>query len=81
VIWYKHDQEGVVDMTVENRIFEGATFFEVSTRETAVEFFVRDGHLHVNGDEDCAWDRQRTHFSLTPAEATALKNFLEKQGF
>jgi hypothetical protein len=68
-------------MTAENRIFEDANSFEVSTRATSVEFSVRDGILCVNGREENSWDSQRTHFSLTPAEATALKNFLEKQGF
>jgi hypothetical protein len=68
-------------MTVQNRTFENENSFEVSTRSTSVEFSVHRGELFVTGKEDNSWDSQRTQFVLTAAEATALKVFLEKQGF
>jgi hypothetical protein len=69
------------NMTVQNRTFENENSFEVTNRGSTVEFAVWNGNLHVTGEEEASWDSQRTNFVLTPTDATALKLFLEKQGF
>jgi hypothetical protein len=35
----------------------------------------------VTVKEDGGWDSQRASFTMTPEEATAMKNFLIKQGY
>jgi hypothetical protein len=63
------------------RIFENENTFEVSSKHENVEFARWNDVLHVITCEDYAYNSQRTQFVLTREEATALKIFLEKQGF
>ena len=63
------------------RIFENEDTFEVSAKRETIEFSVRNQNVHVECAEDAGWESQRTNFVLTREEATALKIFLEKQGF
>jgi len=63
------------------RIFENEDTFEVSSKYETAEFSVHNGELHVTGETHDQWESQWTNFVLTREEATALKIFLEKQGF
>jgi hypothetical protein len=63
------------------RIFENKDTFEISSKHETVEFSVYDQNVHIDCSEEAGWESQRTNFVLTREEATALKIFLEKQGF
>ena len=65
-----------------DRVFEDARSFEVSGRGRSVEVYVFDeGDVMITADEDASWDSQRASFTMTAEEATAMKNFLIKQGY
>ena len=72
-----------------DRVFEDARSWEVSGKSHSVEFYVFDpdtsdqdqGEVMITADEDASWDRQRVSFTMTAAEATALKEFLIKKGY
>ena len=63
------------------RIFENEETFEVSSKHETAEFSVHNGELYVTGEIHARWESQYTNIVLTREEATALKIFLEKQGF
>ncbi len=65
-----------------DRVFEDDRSLEVSGDGRSVEVYVfaaRDVMITVN--EDNGWDSQRASFTMTVEEATAIKNFLIKQGY
>jgi hypothetical protein len=72
-----------------DRIFEDARSFEVSGKGREIEIYAFDanlarldrGELMVTVIEDAGWDSQRASFTMTREEATAMKNFLIKQGY
>ena len=72
-----------------DRVFEDARSFEVSGRGREVEVYVchlktsdRDqGELMITVREEARRDSQRASFTMTPEEATQMKNFLIKQGY
>lgn len=76
-------------MTNIERIFEDDNSFEVSNRNSSVEFYVfgyssehtTKGEVAMNITEEASWDSQNVTFNLTREEATKLKEFLIKQGF
>jgi hypothetical protein len=63
------------------RIFQIENYFEVTEKETCIEFEKFDDKIYVTGKEEAGWESQRTNFVLTREEATALKLFLDQQGF
>ena len=68
-----------------DRTFQDENSFEVSTRSNSVEVYVfddsNDNQVMITGKEEAGWDSQSTSFVMTPAEATALKEFLINQGY
>ena len=68
-------------MTIKTRIFENEYTFEVSAKAETIEFSVYDQNVNIDCSLEDGWESQRTNFVLTREEATALKIFLEKQGF
>ena len=72
-----------------DRIFEDARSFEVSGGGRDVEVYVFDpktsdrdqGEVMITVSEEAGWDSQRASFTMTHEEATAMKNFLIKQGY
>ena len=65
-----------------DRVFEDARSFEVSGKGREVEVYVfESGDVMITADEDAGWDSQRASFTMTAEEATAMKNFLIKQGY
>jgi hypothetical protein len=65
-----------------DRVFEDARSFEVSGGGRSVEVYVFGvGDVMITADEDAGWDSQRASFTMTAEEATAMKNFLIKQGY
>ncbi len=65
-----------------DRIFEDARSFEVSDGGRLVDVYVFEaGDVKITVTEDAGWDSQHASFTMTPEEATAMKNFLIKQGY
>jgi hypothetical protein len=72
-----------------DRVFEDARSWEVSGGGRSVEVYVFDpktsdrdqGEVMITADEDAGWDSQRASFTMTAAEATALKEFLIRKGY
>ncbi len=71
-----------------DRVFEDARSVEVSDGGRSVEVYVLDsktfdhlGEVMITVIEDAGWDSQRASFTMTAEEATAMKNFLIKQGY
>ena len=72
-----------------DRTFEDARSFEVSSKGREVEVYVFDpntsdqdnGEVMITVREDAGYDSQRATFTMTAAEATAMKNFFIKQGY
>ena len=65
-----------------DRVFEDARSFEVSDGGRSIEVYVFDeGDVMITVSEESGWDSQRAHFTMTAEEATAMKNFLIKQGY
>jgi len=72
-----------------DRVFEDARSFEVSGGGREIEIYAFDanlaridrGELMVTVREEDGYDSQHAFFTLTAEEATALKNFLIKQGY
>jgi hypothetical protein len=74
---------------VADRIFENQNSFEVSGKGREVEVYVFDpktsdrdqGDVMITVSEEASWDSRRASFTMTAEEATAMKNFLIKQGY
>jgi hypothetical protein len=71
-----------------DRVFEDARSFEVSCKGREVEVYVLDskifdhqGEVMVTVREEASWDSQRASFTMTAAEATAMKEFLIRKGY
>jgi hypothetical protein len=72
-----------------DRVFENQNSFEVSGKGREVEVYVFDpntsdrdqGEVMITVREEASWDSQRASFTMTREEATAMKNFLIKQGY
>jgi hypothetical protein len=65
-----------------DRVFEDDRSFEVSGGGRSVEAYVfAGGDIMITTNEDNGWDSQRASFTMTAEEATAMKNFLIKQGY
>ena len=71
------------------RVFEDDRSWEVSGDGRSVEVYVFDpktsdraqGEVMITAAEDAGYDSQRANFTMTAEEATAMKNFLIKQGY
>jgi hypothetical protein len=64
------------------RIFENENGFEVSDRSGDIDFTVNgDRTLTIHATEEGEWNSQSIFFMVTAEEATAMKNFLIKQGY
>ncbi len=65
-----------------DRVFENARSFEISGGGRSVEVYVYgDDRVDIEVIEEAGWDWQRAKFTMTHEEATAMKNFLIKQGY
>ena len=65
-----------------DRVFEDARSWEVSGGGRCVEAYVFEaGDVSIEVIEDAGWDSQRASFTMTREEATAMKEFLIKQGY
>ena len=65
------------------RVFEYGNAFGIDddAKYTTFAFDSLDGHLLIRAASDEGDESQYVDISLTPEESTALKKFLEKQGF
>lgn len=64
------------------RIFEDHYGFEVFDVTGDIDFNVNvDKTLTIHATEEAGWNSQNIFFQMTAEEATALKNFLIKQGY
>jgi hypothetical protein len=76
-------------MMMTDRVFEDDTCFEVFDKGEEFEVYVFDtetsdrgqGQVRITVREDNGWGVERATFSMTPEEATLMKEFLIKQGY
>ena len=72
-----------------DRVFEDDTCFEVFDKGEEFEVYVFDtetsdrgqGKVMITCREDNGWGVERATFSMTPEEATLMKEFLIKHGY